>query len=78
MTPSLRSTLGDRHSARAIREGSRVSSWRKGPKFRYMRTYASPRSELDVKGIGPFSLFGSRLLSGACCQPLVQERRPRL
>jgi len=31
-----------------------------------------------VNGIGPFSLFGSRLDSGACCQPDVQERRPRL
>lgn len=31
-----------------------------------------------MKGMGPFSLFGSRLDSGACCQPEAQERRPRL
>jgi len=28
--------------------------------------------------MGPFSLFGSRLDSGACCQPVVHDRRARL
>lgn len=55
MTPSLRSTLGHLHKALAILTGSRESSCRYGPRLRKIRTYASPRSELDVKGIGPFS-----------------------
>lgn len=28
--------------------------------------------------MGPFSLLGSRLDSGACCQPAVHDRKPRL
>jgi hypothetical protein len=43
-----------------------------------MRTYASASKELDVNGIGPFSLFGSRLDSDACCQPEVQDLSPHL
>lgn len=31
-----------------------------------------------MNGIGPFSLCGSRLDSGACCHTEVQERRARL
>lgn len=54
--------------------GSLVSSLRYGPRFNESRTYAKPRSELEVNGIGPFSLWGSRLDSGACCQTEVQER----
>lgn len=78
MMPSPRSTPGERLIARAMSVGSRVSSRRKGPKWRYIRTYANASRELEVNGMGPFSLFGSRLDSGACCQPDVQERRPRL
>ena len=31
-----------------------------------------------MKGIGPFSLLGSSDDSGACCQPEVHDRKPRL
>jgi hypothetical protein len=45
--------------------------------LRLRRMYATTRSALDVKGIGPLSLLGSRMDSGVCCQREVQERRAR-
>lgn len=74
----LRVAGGDCARAAAIHDGSRVSSLRNGPKSRFKRTYAKQSIELEVNGIGPFSLAGSRLDSGACCHIEVQDRKAHL
>jgi hypothetical protein len=42
------------------------------------RTYATTNRALEVKGIGPLSLLGSRIDSGVCCHNEVHERNARL
>jgi hypothetical protein len=56
----------------AISFASRDRRIRYEPKSRLSRTYATPRSAVDVKVTGPLGLRGSRLDSGARCQRPVQ------
>src|SRR5690242_16366775 len=75
---SFRSISGSCARPAAMTFGSRDSRWRYWPISRESLTYATTSKALEVKGIGPLSLFGSRIDSGVCCHSEVQERRARL
>ena len=75
---SLRSMSGNRASPAAIVLGSRDSRCRCCPMSSESRTYATTNKALEVKGIGPLSLLGSRIDSGVCCHSEVHERSARL